>query len=121
MMATPRAWFTAGAVMALAGCTTPQSDPEPWRPVEHTREVLVQTIPRRAYVSRNHEYIGVAPIAVEIKTDSRGHPRAPVQIRATDTPTGSYVTEVLNPLNPVPEKMLIEIRSYLPKPDPVTP
>jgi len=38
----------------------------------------------------------------------------PVQIRATDTPTGSYVTEVLNPLHKVPEKMLLDIRPYLP-------
>jgi len=108
----------AALVVVLASCATPE--PEPYVPVRHTREVLVQTIPRRAYISRSHEYIGVAPIAVEVETDSRGHPRVPVQIKATDTPTGAWRTEVLNPLNPVPERMLIDLREFIDNQSPLS-
>lgn len=104
--------FGAGLMLlTLVACSTPT--PEPYVPVSHTREVLVQTIPRGAYISRSHEYIGVAPIAVEIETDSLGRPKVPVQIKATDTPTGAWRLEVLNPINPVPERMLIDLREFL--------
>jgi len=98
----------------LLGACAPKPEPEPYVPVSYTREIVVQTIPRGAYISRNNEYIGVAPITVTVETTASGRPTVPVQIRATDTPTGSYVTEVLNPLHKVPEKMLLDIRPYLP-------
>jgi hypothetical protein len=111
-MTTPRAWCTAGAVLTLAGCTTPA--PEPPAPVvEHSREVLVQTIPRGAYVERNNEYIGVAPIVVKVDTTESGRPRRTTRVTATDTPTGAHVWKVLTPGEPVPEKMLMDIRPYL--------
>lgn len=98
----------------LLGACASQPEPEPYIPVKHTREILVQTIPRGGYISRNNAYIGVAPITVTVETTAYGRPKVPVQIRATDTPTGSFVTEVLNPLHEVPEKMLLDIRPYLP-------
>jgi hypothetical protein len=100
-------------VLLVAGCAaTPEPEPEPI--VEHWREVLVQTIPRGAYVERDNEYIGVAPIHVRVRTSDGGYPKRRVRITATDTPTGSYVFKVLMPGEAVPEKMLMDIRPYLP-------
>lgn len=82
-----------------------------------TREILVQTIPRGAYIERDNEYIGVAPISVTVETDSYGNLRDWHTIRATDTPTGAYSQKRLSRTQPAPEKMLIDIRPYLsPKP-----
>jgi hypothetical protein len=100
-------------VLLVAGCAaTPEPEPEPI--VEHWREVLVQTIPRGAYVERDNEYIGVAPISVKVRTLEEGYPTRRVRITATDTPTGSHVWKVLVPGEVVPEKMLMDIRPYLP-------
>lgn len=101
-----------GAV-SLTACATKEKQ-EPYVPIVHTREVLVQTIPRGGYISRNNEYIGMAPISVTIKTTSSGKPISPNRIRATDTPTGSFVEEVLSPLHDAPEKMLLDIRPWIP-------
>jgi hypothetical protein len=79
----------------------------------HTREILVQTIPRGAYVEKDNEYIGVAPISVPIETDSDGNSRDWHTIRATDTATGAWSEKRLRNWKPVPEKMLIDIRPYL--------
>jgi hypothetical protein len=112
-MTTPRAWCIVGAALTLAGCAT--TKPEPPEPeVQHYREILVQTIPRRAYIERNNEYIGVAPIHVRVRTSAEGLPMGPsVVIRATDTPTGAHVWRRLQRGEPVPEKMLIDIRPYI--------
>lgn len=98
----------------LVGACAQKPEPETYVPVKYTREILVQTIPRGAYISRNNEYIGVAPITVTVETTAYGRPKVPVQIRGTDTPTGSFVTEVLNPLHEVPQKILLDIRPYMP-------
>ena len=110
----------AGAALVLAalvGCASrpvPVAAPE----VEHFREILVQTIPRGAYVERNNEYIGVAPIAVRVRTSESGYPRgASVVIRATDTPTGAHVWRRLQRGQPVPPRMLLDIRPWLVRPD----
>lgn len=82
--------------------------------VEHFREVLVQTIPRGGYVERNNEYMGVAPIAVRVRTSVEGLPVGPsVVIRATDTATGGYVWRRLQRGEAVPERMLMDIRPWL--------
>lgn len=99
--------------LLLGGCA---ATPEPAieAPVEHWREILVQTIPRGGYVERNNEYIGVAPIVVKVRTSESGYPQGVVRITATDTPTGSNVWKVLTRNEVVPEKMLMDIRPYLP-------
>jgi hypothetical protein len=79
-----------------------------------TREILVQTIPRGAYIERDNEYIGVAPISVTVQTDSDGDLRDWHTIRATDTPTGAWSEKRLSRGQLAPEKMLIDIRPYLP-------
>ena len=84
----------------------------------HTREILVQTIPRGAYIERDNEYIGVAPISVTVQTDSDGDLRDWHTIRATDTPTGAWSQKRLSRMHPAPEKMLIDIRPYLSPPKP---
>ena len=82
--------------------------------VEHFRDVLVQTIPRGAYVERNNEYIGVAPIAVRVRTSAEGLPVGPsVVIRATDTPSGAHVWRRIQRGEPVPERLLLDIRPWL--------
>ena len=83
-----------------------------------TREILVQTIPRGAYIERDNEYIGVAPITVTVETDSYGNLRDWHTIRATDTPTGAWSEKRVARLQPAPEKMLIDIRPYLSPPKP---
>jgi hypothetical protein len=83
-----------------------------------TREILVQTIPRGAYIERDNEYIGVAPISVTVQTDSDGDLRDWHTIRATDTPTGAWSQKRLSRMQPAPEKMLIDIRPYLSPPKP---
>ena len=117
MHATGRAQHAgrmALAALTLAGCTTPAPKVEPATETTHSREILVQTIPRRAYVERNNEYIGVAPIHVRVRTSAEGLPMGPsVVIRATDTPTGAHVWRRLQRGEPVPEKMLIDIRPYI--------
>ncbi len=79
----------------------------------NTRYILVQTIPCGAYVERDNEYIGVAPINAPIDTDSYGNTRSSHTIRATDTPTGAWAEKRIPNWKPVPEKILIDIRPYL--------
>lgn len=81
--------------------------------VTYSREILVQTIPRGAYIERDNEYIGVAPIGVTVETDSDGNLRDWHTIRATDTPTGAWSEKRVSRGQPAPEKMLIDIRPYL--------
>jgi hypothetical protein len=103
--------FVAALGVAVGGCV---ATPEPVAlTVErHVRVVTVQSIPRQAYVARSLEYVGVAPVEVEIETDSSGRPLRPVQIKVTDSFSGAWVTEVLNPLHPVPERMLVDLREF---------
>ena len=111
-----RACARAGAAVVAAVLVGCASGPEPVAvpEVEHFREILVQTIPRGGYVERNNEYVGVAPILVRVPTSAAGHPRGPsVVIRATDTPTGGYVWRRLQRGEPVPERMLLDIRPFL--------
>jgi len=116
MEALSRACARAGAAVvaaAVVGCAT-GPEPEPVPEVEYFRDVLVQTIPRGAYIERNNEYVGVAPIAVRVRTSEEGLPVGPsVVIRATDTPTGAHVWRRLQRGEPVPERMLLDIRPWL--------
>ncbi len=103
----------AGAALAVAlvGCaTTPE--PVALSVERHVRVVLVQSIPRQAYVARDNEYMGVAPVAVTIETDALGRPRRPTQIKVTCSFSGAWRTEVLNPIHRVPERMLVDLREF---------
>lgn len=114
-----RACARAGAAVVAAVLVGCASGPEPVAvpEVEHFREILVQTIPRGGYVERNNEYIGVAPIAVRVRTSQGGFPQGEsVVIRATDTASGAYVWRRLQRGEAVPERMLMDIRPFL---DPV--
>jgi hypothetical protein len=103
--------FVAALGVAVGGCV---ATPEPVAlTVErHVRVVTVQSIPRQAYVARDNEYIGVAPVAVTIETDSLGRPRRPTQIKVTCSFSGAWRTEVLNPIHRVPERMLVDLREF---------
>jgi hypothetical protein len=112
MKTTIARWQTLAAILALPACTTPA--PEiPVAEVEYSREILVQTIPRGAYIERNAEYIGVAPILVKVETTESGRPLRRTRITATHTPTGANVWKALMPGDVVPEKMLLDIRPFL--------
>jgi hypothetical protein len=101
----------AALVLALVGCA---ATPEPVALglERHVRVVTVQSIPRQAYVARDNEYMGVAPVAVTIETDASGRPRRPTQIRVTCSFSGAWRTEVLNPIHRVPDKMLVDLREF---------
>ena len=106
----------AGAALVLAALVGCASRPVPVvvPEVEHFREILVQTIPRGAYIERNNEYIGVAPIAVRVRTSAEGLPVGPsVVIRATDTPSGAHVWRRIQRGEAVPERLLLDIRPWL--------
>jgi len=110
-----RACARAGAAVVLAalvGCAT-GPEPEPVPVVEHFREILVQTIPRGAYIERNSEYIGLAPVVVRVRTSATGRPVGPVVVRATDVASGAHVWQRLYQSEEVPERMLLDIRPFL--------
>jgi hypothetical protein len=81
--------------------------------VEHFREILVQTIPRGAYIERNSEYIGLAPIVVRVRTSATGRPVGPVVVRATDVASGASAWQRLYQSEEVPVRMLLDIRPFM--------
>jgi len=107
-----RQFATAAAAVVLAGCA---AGPEPEREVSMTlpapevRRVLVQTIPRGAWVERDNEYLGVAPIEVPVEVRSDGSARRITVIRVQDW-TGAWERKVLTSVAPVPERMLFDLR-----------
>lgn len=112
--------LAAVVVSCLAGCASTQPDAGPSGPVKGKRDILVQTIPRGAYVERDNEYIGVAPIIVPVDAwEGSGRLVRTVVIRATDTPTGAWTQKVLTPYSPTPERVLIDIRPWLNRPEPM--
>lgn len=95
--------------MGCASVPEPESVPVQ----EYYREVVVQTIPRNGYVELNEGYVGMAPASVWVRTSQRGYPIGTVKITGTDTATGAYVWKVLMPGQPVPARMLMDIRPFL--------
>lgn len=110
--------LAAAAIAGLAGCASTQPDASQSGPVKGKRDILVQTIPRGAYVERDNEYIGVAPIIVPVDAwEDSGRLIRTVVIRATDTPTGAWTQKVLTPYSPTPERVLMDIRPWLNPPE----
>jgi len=105
-------WCIPAAAIALAGCTTTKPETVSYEPIEHTREVLVQTIPRGCWVERNNEYIGVAPISVPIRTTSSGRPIGQMVIRVQHS-SGAWERKVLTSFDTVPTKMLFDLRGLV--------
>lgn len=99
------------ALLALGGCAAPER--EPYVPVIHEREAIVQTIPRGGYVELNGGYVGVAPIVVSVRTYSNGHPSRVNVIKATDTASGAWERRVFTPSHPFPDKILFDLRPWL--------
>ena len=105
-------WCIPAAAIALAGCTTTKPETVSYEPIEHTREVLVQTLHRGCWVERNNEYIGVAPIAVTVRTSSRGHPLILNSIQVKHS-SGAWEKKVLTTREPVPARMLFDLRDLV--------
>ena len=104
-----RMLFVLAAAAAVAGCA---SRPEPvvsFPPVEHFQEVMVQTIPRGCWVDHNSGYVGVAPIAVRVRTSARGRPLGIDAITVRDS-SGAWERKMVRYGEPVPERMLFDLR-----------
>lgn len=104
-----RMLFVLAATAAVAGCA---SRPEPvasFPPVEHFQEVMVQTIPRGCWVDHNSGYVGVAPIAVRVRTSERGYPLGVNAITVTHS-SGAWERKMVRYGEPVPERMLFDLR-----------
>ena len=95
-------------VAAAAGCAAPEPVVVPVAELA-PRRVLVQTIPRGAWVERDNEYLGVAPLTVEVPIRSNGHARRLTVIRVQDW-TGAWERKILTTVAPVPERMLFDLR-----------
>lgn len=99
-------------IVVLVGCA---AQPEPMAaPVEVEGVILVQTIPRGAYVERDEEYVGVAPIEVPVRVwrDSGRLVRS-VKLRAVDVSTGAWVQRVVTPYAPTPERVMLDMRAWM--------
>ena len=104
-----RMLFVLAAAAAVAGCA---SRPEPvvsFPPVEHWQEIMVQTIPRGCWVEHNSGYVGVAPIAVRVRSSERGRPKGINAITVTHS-SGAWERKMVRYGEPVPERMLFDLR-----------
>ena len=104
-----RMLFVLAAVAAAAGCA---SRPEPeasFPPVKHFQEVMVQSIPRGCWVDHNSGYVGVAPIAVRVRSSERGRPMGINAITVTHS-SGAWERKMVRYGEPVPERMLFDLR-----------
>lgn len=104
-----RMLFVLAAAAAVAGCA---SKPEPvvsFPPVEHWQEIMVQTIPRGCWVEHNSGYVGVAPIAVRVRSSERGLPKGINAITVTHS-SGAWERKMVRYGEPVPERMLFDLR-----------
>ena len=106
-----RAFVGVAAAVVAAGCASaPVQEVSRTLPAEPApRRVLVQSIPRGAWVERDNEYLGVAPLEVEVPVRSDGHARRLTVIRVLDF-TGAWERKVLTTVAPVPERMLFDLR-----------
>ena len=99
----------------VPGCSSALKwEPQPL--VFHEREALVQSIPRGAWVERNGEYLGVAPVSVRVRTYENGAVARPVRVRVTDISSGAWEQKVWAPGDQWPEKILFDLRPWLPVP-----
>ena len=104
-----RMLFVLAAAAAVAGCA---SRPEPvasFPPVEHWQDIMVQTIPRGCWVEHNSGYVGVAPIAVRVRSSERGLPKGINAITVTHS-SGAWERKMVRYGEPVPERMLFDLR-----------
>lgn len=105
-----RAFLVLGLALAVAGCASrPAEDVPALPPMEHFREVMVQTIPRGCWVEHNSGYVGVAPIVVRVRTSERGYPLGVNAITVQDS-TGAWERKMVQYGSPVPERMLFDLR-----------
>ena len=102
-------WFILAAAAVAAGCAA-GPEPAPYvPPVEHFQEVMVQTIPRGCWVEHNSGYVGVAPIAVRVRSSERGLPKGINAITVTHS-SGAWERKMVRYGEPVPERMLFDLR-----------
>jgi hypothetical protein len=105
----------------LIGCA---SGPEPAAqvpalPEPIVRGVMVQSIPRGAWIEVDGGYAGTAPIVAAVEVNSLGKPRRVVRIRATDVGSGAFEEKRFYGA-PMPEKVLFDLRPWIKRPEVLT-
>lgn len=85
----------------------------------HARFTMVQSIPRGAWIEVNGAYLGTAPVTVETETSSSGRPRRVVVMRATDISSGAFEEKRFYG-EPMPDKVLFDLRPWIRPVDAVT-
>ena len=114
----------AGAALVavlVIGCA---SGPEPAAqvpalPEPIVRGVMVQSIPRGAWIEVDGGYAGTAPIVASVEVNSLGRPRRVVRIRATDVASGAFEEKRFYGA-PMPEKVLFDLRPWIKRPEVLT-
>ena len=105
-----RIWLLVMAVAAVGCAAGPDREVAlSVPPVEHFQEVMVQTIPRGCWVEHNSGYVGVAPIAVRVRSSERGRPMGINAITVTHS-SGAWERKMVRYGEPVPERMLFDLR-----------
>jgi hypothetical protein len=112
MEALSRFVARAGAALVLAGCVTRPEPVEP-EPERHYRFADIQSIPANAWIEKNHDAVGIAPMRLWVETREDGVPKRPVILRAHDRFSGAWEQKVIATV-PMPARILFDLRPWLP-------
>jgi len=118
--------FVERAVAALVavvvvGCA---SGPEPAAapaalPEPVVRGVMIQSIPRGAWIEVDGAYAGTAPVVAAVEVNALGKPRRVVVMRATDVASGAFEEKRFYG-SPLPERVLFDLRPWIKRPEGLT-
>lgn len=110
------------AAVVLVGCSSvPDSAPAEVvaLPVPVSVGVMIQSIPRGAWIEVDGGYVGTGPVMAAVEVSSSGRPRRAVRIRATDVGSGAFEEKVFYG-RPMPEKVLFDLRPLILRPEVLT-
>jgi hypothetical protein len=104
----------------VVGCA---SGPEPAAPPVLAEPVVVgvmiQSIPRGAWIEVDGGYAGTAPVVSAVEVNSLGRPRRVVRIRATDVESGAFEEKAFYGSR-MPDKVLFDLRPWIRRPEVLT-
>ena len=123
MESLPRFAQRAGAAVIaalLVGCASgPVASAPPVLAPPVVTGVIVQSIPRGAWIEVDGGYKGMAPILVGVEVNSLGKPRRVVRIRATDVESGAFEEKAFYGAR-MPDKVLFDLRPWIRRPEVLT-